>query len=333
MCSFIKKSKMLMISFFVLSFLALFVSYIIENQVNNTRLGSEEAVTFTCYSEQDNVINEVIFKLGSNYTVVRDDDHEGVKGIYATKDIEIKPDLIYGRFFNAKDFNTQKNCVVIGKNYLPYVIEEYGLISYKIDDKKYEVIGIMGSNEGKTEYDDLIYANLDALIRNNPKYSNGTFILEGKKGNNLFDKLSDICKSKNIEINKITDTKQIEYNRKMDFEKCKIGVVIIVFIFIFGITRVWVEGLQKEIALRRAIGASKKQIIKSIILSFNLFGIIPYFVGIGAFALFSYLLCGHVHFYMETINYVLFVSIISAFTAISISIIEVMKNKLSEVLG
>ena len=327
MCNFIKKSKLLMVSFFVLCFLSLFLSFIIERKINIEEISSiQESVCFTSHNE-----NQDILKLDCKYTLIK--DNKEIKGLYSNQDIEIKPDLFYGRFFKVSDFNNNNNYVVIGKNLLSNVLKDNGKLYYVIANHFFEVIGIMGNTEEKTVYDDMIYANLDALIKYDSKYLNGTFIINTEDSDKLFEKLSQVYNEEDVKINKIGNTKSVEKDfLNSDFAIFNITGVIVIFVIVFGITKNWIEGIFKEIALRRSMGASKIKIIKSIVLSLILFSIIPHLAGSGAFVFFSYLACGQIHFYIESASYVLLISIIAAIIAIIISLIRLMRVQISEVL-
>lgn len=333
MCNFIKRSKLLMVSFFVICFLSLFLSFIFEININNETNEDihsiQESIYFTCHNE-----NQDLLKLDCKYTLIK--DNKEIKGLYSNQDIEIKPDLFYGRFFKVSDFNNNNNYVVIGKNLLSNVLRDNGKLYYVIANHFFEVIGIMGSTEEKTVYDDMIYANLDALIKYDSKYLNGTFIINTEDGDKLFNKLSDVYNNEDVKILRIGNAKKIDNNisnsGNFDFTIFKIMVSSVIFVIIFGVTKIWIKGICKEIALRRSMGASKIKIIKSIVLSLVLFSIISHLAGSGAFVLFSYLACGQIYFYIESASYVLFISIIAAFIAIVIPLIRLMKLQLSEVL-
>ncbi len=277
-----------------------------------------------------------------------------IKAIYYNDKLFNTPPLKEGRFISKEDFHNSENTVVIGSNYLDKV-QQYGEDRYLIyDNVKYKVIGVMGYDNKTSHFDNWAVINLKQLMINDEsllRIHGADYKLDSTK-EDVESSLSSLSKkirksntSVNFSISSNLDDKGNSINRAIKKTQSLISILMILitvlFINIINATYFWINKKRKEIAIRRAFGASNKRIIKSIILELQGITLISSFIAIVTFYVllqynvdFSYLksIAVNPQVYLYTlISLTIFSSILALVSSI-IPINQMMKMEINEII-
>lgn len=337
----IRSSSFLIIIFITISFFSAFIIYSLQKTIN-LQLGqdgflSEEAITFECECNEDS-INTDLLSLKGNYTLIKEaSGFSDYKAIFIKGKYNDKPEMIEGSFFKEEDFNKDNKYAVVGKNLLENVVNENEKKYYSIEGSYYEVIGVMGNSKEDTPYDNYVYVNLDSLLEKDGSYLNGKFIIDGRlNSNNLFEEITEKYKDTSMSVKKVNRTSSLTEDIIKDNIASKtkyiIEIVCVLVINTFLITEYWIKDRDKEMGIRRVVGATKMEISFRILRELIIIGLISYLTGYLLFLGVTYIMDGYLHFYIETMIYVLLIVMTSSLLASFVPIIKANKMEPSEVI-
>lgn len=337
----IKRASFLIITFITISLFSLFIIYSLQKAIN-LQLGqdgflSKEAITFECENDSS-AINTDLLNLKGNYILIKETSgFSDYKSIFIKGKCDNKPEMIEGRFFKEEDFNKDNKYTVIGKNLLENLVDEDGKKYYSIEGSYYEVIGVMGNSKEDTPYDNYVYVNLDSLLEKDGSYLNGKFIIDGRlNSNNLFEEITEKYKDTSMSVKKVNRTSSLTEDIIKDNIASKtkyiIEIVCVLVINTFLITEYWIKDRDKEMGIRRVVGATKMQISIRILRELMIIGLISYLTGYLLFLGVTYIMDGYLHFYIETMIYVLLIVMTSSLLASFVPIIKANKMEPSEVI-
>lgn len=192
------------------------------------------------------------------------------EGIYFNGEFSTEYNLIEGRFFKKEDFYGKENLAVVGKDVLKYLIEENGEKYIIRGMEKYKVIGIIGNENRKSRYNNLVLYNLNSILDNTKLLDTTTWWLDSKKysQNELKEKINQLSKE-----NKIIPTDQIitypnplksAIKLSKNFIFSFILIIICIFITLIRATLLWLESIALEIGIRKSYGASNLNVFLEI---------------------------------------------------------------------
>lgn len=239
MIRLIKKSRFLIITFFVISFLSLIIIYTMQKgismQMDNKEFLSDETISFNCsrdngisdktsenadedYSKDKNDIasskssnhtnggdeniglsNELL-NLDGDYILLREDDMRN-KALFFKGQLKDSPKMISGRFFEEDDFNKGEKCIVVGKDKASNIVNKDGEDMYFFEGDYYRVIGVIGDLKEKKLSDYQVFINLDSLLRKNNSYIEGNYKIDAKTNTNkVYDNVKLVCNENSIKV-------------------------------------------------------------------------------------------------------------------------------------
>ncbi|MBE6050479.1 MAG: ABC transporter permease [Clostridium sp.] len=198
--------------------------------------------------------------------------------IYCNYKINNIPPLIQGEFFKFDKDDYEKKCCVIGKNLenLVKVIDNKKYVS--IENNDYLVIGIMGSNDRTTAFDDIFYININKDIF--PKIINSRWLIDGYNPQSSYsiikDKILLINEGANVtqsnkEESKTSLTKVIEDRSYVI--AVLVLVILTLLLNVVNSTSHYIMRKKKEFGIRRTFGATKFSIYKKIILDYQIMAV------------------------------------------------------------
>lgn len=188
-----------------------------------------------------------------------------IKGIHDTSLSNIFP-LYSGRFLNEDEINSESKVVLIGKNLLRFTYKVDNKIFIDIFDEAYEVTGVIG-RETESKYS--IYILMPSkvyskLFTNGP--SNNFTIDINKEGlqdtiNTINNNFSDQIFNINVaseKLNKSPVAKAFEFEQNILTNL--IAAIIFSILCSISFTLLWFEKTNKNISIRKALGANRKDI-------------------------------------------------------------------------
>lgn len=253
----------------VICFSSIFLATATENNILLARISrgnySQHAVHFYMDEESwsyEKMIKQLQKSEMRDFSLIYDDYEKNLRQIYLQGKVD-PPPMVSGRYFTTDDFCNHKALAVIGLNRKNDVIKKNGKLWIEVEDKWFEVIGIMGYRV-ETLLDDTIIVNADALLR---KGSNNIFILDAYSGigkgssENMFNKLNELaCKTvnagnpplKRLDADPI-GTDRLFYNLIND----AILFMLLIFCYVMcsiSISYEWISKQRRRIAVMRLIG-------------------------------------------------------------------------------
>lgn len=188
-----------------------------------------------------------------------------IKGVHDTSLSNIFP-LYSGRFLNEDEINSESKVVLIGKNLLKFTYEVDNKIFIDIFDEAYEVIGVIG-RETESKYS--IYILMPSRVYSK-LFTNGTsnnFKIDVDKErlqesinsikNNFLDEISNInVVSESLDYSPIEKAFEFEENILTNL----VAAIIFSILCSISFTLLWFEKINKNISIRKALGANRKDI-------------------------------------------------------------------------
>ena len=236
-------------------------NYYIGNTTISFQVNSFEKISYKELLEVLKQSNYNIFNtgmLGDSYLV---------HGIYLNKNLKIKPEMLDGRFFDKDDFTDDTlKLAVIGKGLLTRTISNGNDLYIKFNDEDYKVIGVMGNKNKQKMFDYVMMFNLNSLTEDS-KYikfdKNWILSSDSKEGApSVIEKLNKILikNDKDVSLTSIPlETQMNPLLTAFDKNKNKLSLFYILIISIFLnlviIVQQWMDGLKKQIGVRKAFGA------------------------------------------------------------------------------
>lgn len=335
--------------FLVCIFFAIFISSVllvsaVEEKIilfNISRGGySENAVHFRIDEENwsyQSLIAKVIEIDYSDFIVIYDDYENHIRQVYIKGKIDPLP-MVFGRYFNAGDFNRGKSLAVVGRNRIYDVFDKEGTDMIQLGDQIYEVIGITGFNLD-TILDEMVIVNGDAHF---VKAKNNVFILDGYSGKGpdyslkVFESIKDNTASTSLNGAKVPvdklDIKPTGIDRLL---RTVISTTIINLLLIISyalcsaaISFEWISRKRRIIAVKRLVGWSNKRLILDLYRTFAGFAFTGIILGITVMIFIKPTITKPISILIVVILNVIFcwlVTILPAKKMLEISVAEVMR--------
>lgn len=218
-------------------------------------------------------------KYGSDYTLFG-------KGVYYNYDINSIIPIREGRDFTLEEINSKEKKILVGNNLKSNIVKENEKNYFIIGEEKFEVIGILGSEDRKTGYDDTFIINL----KSSNEFSDlrARWKLNVSSENDLERILSnykDIGINNNVNIN-ISNEDYIKVNiiDLLGMHPEFINIFIMVFVFglidLIIVVYYWMNKNIKEIGVRKIYGGTDLKISLHILTQYQASVLISVVVGI-----------------------------------------------------
>ena len=214
-------------------------------------------------------------------------------GIYLNEDLKVTPSIIEGRFFTTDDFSSSysKNLAVIGKGLLDNVEIINGEKFIFFNNEMYKVIGVMGDKKRQMMLDYTLIFNLRDLFNENqlPKINDYWYLSsldESAELYNVIDKANKVLKestnasitASKYNINPNPTLTALKGTKNMTLYFGFFAIVISLNIFI--IVKQWLSDRIKEIGVRKAFGATNRQIYMLIFKEYFLISLVSSFIAL-----------------------------------------------------
>lgn len=217
-----------------------------------------------------------------------------VYGVYDPSGRLFHLNLIKGRMFTKEDFQKKANTAVISSLSKTDCVTRNGILWWKHQQKWYQVIGIYdGTDQGTdaltTCYINLNAKNLDGVILD------GTYVYDTETGTekNLKNVSKNIMKKYPgavIDYSMYKGYHNLQFANKGDNFNAMflllLATAFLVMMNSFSVCYNWISTKQKEIGVRRMVGAEKKSIYLWILKSFYILLGTSFFIGAGAVKIF-----------------------------------------------
>lgn len=192
------------------------------------------------------------------------------KSIYSNLSNPIIPSLIEGRFFTKEDFNEDK--IVIGKNMSKLIKKKNGKEYVSFLGKDREVIGIMGSKNRMTAFDDTFYIN-DLL--SDERIEQAPILISGKNVDKNIEVLKNMLKK--VDESVVIDIEEINgLESPLGTVVYRNKYIIIIAVLLIGTlllnivntTNYYILNKKKEIGIKKLLGRNKLNIGLEIIFEY-----------------------------------------------------------------
>lgn len=266
----------------ILIFASLIVSYIEiiyinRLEIDNFKTNNHVSFNFDGSAEYKDLW-QAIKKLETEKDIIV--SHQGGKafqpevypvGIYFNGSYKNGYNIFKGRFLTINDFKNDKKVAVVGKNALSNTKIENGIRYIYRGEDKFEIIGVVGKDNALTRYDNFVLYNINYdFNEKDGQYLRTHWTIDSivKDKGTLKNIISKINKNKSIIV---IQTENLEPN-PLKAAISNSRFLIFNFLLIIGcimislITAViyWINEIALEIGVRKAYGASKKDIIINI---------------------------------------------------------------------
>ena len=216
------------------------------------------------------------------------------QGIYLNENLKVKPKLTKGRFFNKDDFKSWngERLAVIGKGLLEQTVSKGDNMYIALNEEEYKVIGVMGSEKEQRMFDYTMIFNFNDsnFINEYTHISEGWYISSNDSNidisknlqviNNEFEKKGEGVKlievARDVQPNPIITTLEGTKNITIYFGCFIFAIALNIFILIIQ----WIGSLEKEIGIRKAFGATEKDIYFIVFKKYTIIAIIASIIAV-----------------------------------------------------
>lgn len=276
------------LSYIVISIVFFLVAYntVQQNEINkiSNDFYSENSIHFLVKSEDKSNPFPSLVNSENDLILYKDIDKD-FKGVFLTG-YTVNPPILQGRYFEKKDFNSNKKVAVVGKSVMTE--EKDGKTCVMYMESCFEIIGVMGSNQ-VTRLDSKIFLNLDGLNTVSSTTTDGLYVLDGYSG--IRDSFSEwiskiekdvVIKELNIETRGLDRFFGNQANQT--FTQILYGLTIIITGII--VTNFWMSKRRKLISVQYLIGHQTVFIYSSIYKKYFLMLTSSYIFGVIIMGLF-----------------------------------------------
>lgn len=189
-----------------------------------------------------------------------------VTGLYSDKITNPGLELESGRFFTEKDLESEKPVAVVGSEVLEHCKKKDGKYFLIRANKEFEVIGVVRDKENIKLNEDIILYNLKAILNEGekfPVYDIAWYLDSDKLNKHELIALAEEIGGESILIKEPTIRfSPVQDSILLNLENNKSLLIMLFCIFISFIRAImyWIESIKLEIGVRRACGATKKDI-------------------------------------------------------------------------
>jgi putative ABC transport system permease protein len=235
--------------------------------------------TFISYDQLFSVLSKVVNDVEIQMLNLQETRIEGVPFKPAvvpdmySKQPEWQVPLLEGRNFTPSESMSKKHLVIIGKglarSLFPKGISKNSTL--RMYNEEYKVIGIIGRKERQTQWDNTIYIPFQTLLKdlNIPK-DNISLVIKnnGSSPTNTIQFMTKYIKKMNPNLFINISTPDVSEKGQGQIWNSIIGTIfisgVILFVAIVNVMNLslfWILDRRKEIAIRKALGATDKSIL------------------------------------------------------------------------
>lgn len=195
-----------------------------------------------------------------HFAVCVDEEENGnvIRGIFFNSYYANLP-MESGRFFKKSDFFKGNNVAVVGKNRKSEIYEYNQKSFIRIHGIEYQVLGIMGY-EKETPMDSYVYVNFLSDYR----FSSHVILIDffSKKSSLYENQMLDIFDENHMSVELLTYTDSFSDSifPRISSGKWFMVLLLAVIICIILLASLWLDAMQKELHIRRLVGATNGQI-------------------------------------------------------------------------
>ncbi|MDD4066980.1 MAG: ABC transporter permease [Clostridia bacterium] len=229
--------------------------------------------------------NNIIFK-GMN--VIEDNNQKKGTIMYFNYDLDMYYPMIEGEFFSKEDCINNEQVAIVGKNIVDDVTYNIDNKRYiKVENREYIVKGIMGDKNRNLKCNDMFILNASSYYNNtNNMKSVYTYILSSKNDTDKIVK-NIINQLKSLDSNiVVSNTANVQFQGQTvlfaEYELPKIFKSVI-FVFLINVLIVnvfWLISRQKELAIKKMLGATNVDIAITIIIYQQVLILLAYILAI-----------------------------------------------------
>lgn len=202
------------------------------------------------------------------------------KAIFSNKDYNFIPPILDGRYFSLPELSSSENIVVLGNNLKQY-IEPNG--KFKIEGKEFNVIGIMGYDNGKSAYDEMFIIPMKSVNVASDSRCQWKVVGDNNTIDHVLNLIQDSIISDNNKIIFKEPIYQIDIREIIlsmwDFISVFLLASIIGILNIFMMMQFWIKGYKKEIGVRKALGGTNTKIVVEILIKYQILLGISFVIG------------------------------------------------------
>lgn len=211
-------------------------------------------------------------------------------GLYYNGEYNYNFNILEGHFFSKNEIDSNEKLVVIGKEVLDKCIEENGEKYLIKEEEKVRVIGVIGEENNKSEYDSYVFYNMKAFYNEIREIYYGdwridSYVYDSSELYSIIKNCQDVERMKGYRYEDEMSALDISLMRTLkDNRDMLISFVLIIITAILGIIQsilYWVNNLKVEVGIKKAYGASNKNIIINIIKRFYIIESIATITAIG----------------------------------------------------
>lgn len=292
--SLLKKSIFIIITFIGISFICSIIftmtASIVESIDENNGFLTEKSLELNFENVKDLTKEDLqqLKKIDENMLLYKEDSQQVIRGVYCSGNKVPNVKMIQGRYFKEEDFKIDKKLAVVGKNKVKECMNKDGKMYYIDDNDRYEVIGVMGYEDKYTMLDNWIHFNMSGVYSHKEDWSsNGIYSIEcGERTKESSDKIKKYIENKfhgsKVEIspNK-TVSSQVDslFMGMLRSSGTAILLILCIALNTVSLTSEWIDNRKKELAIKKAFGATDERIAKVVKLEYVTLITLSFLVG------------------------------------------------------
>src|SRR3712207_2843699 len=198
------------IIFITIVVFACFLTSSIQNAIQDEKLINNFLGTDTKWFNVEPLKDNIkwpkeLFNMKGNYVISKPlDSNLSTIGLFISGKVNFVPEMKEGRFFNEKDFLHNNKCAVIGEKFSKNIKNKNGKRYCLIENKEYEVIGVMKYRRKFDCTGFRCYVNLKSVTENiNLLWANDFGIDAGNNTESVYSQLKQSIKNKGFKFKEV----------------------------------------------------------------------------------------------------------------------------------
>jgi putative ABC transport system permease protein len=290
---------------------------------------SSNAKSFKIMPSESNNWPQVLFDYTDEYIISKQLDSLGsLIGVFSNYEMTTVPEMEEGRFFSSHDFLNNEDYAVIGKNLLKDTKIIEGKRFYHIENKPYEVIGIIKYRKDYDWTGYRCYINLKSVIYNSNFLWTGNFGFDTKNDvEHAYQSFKESIEKEGFSVIDFKKEVKSPLLRILNNIRFLLFVfVTILFIFIVNtvsVTTAWIESKYMELGVKKCFGANNIHICLDVVKKIFFIGVISFVIGVVVYSVLSLLLYNNIQIYFYSLAASFLITFI---TALLTSICPIIKS-------